>query len=184
MFGYAQTDWELKKNEDGIQVYTRELGKSSIKEFKVVSVFQTNMSSIIDKITDAENLKNWNYRTTKSKLLERVSDSVFVVYMYNDFPWPIKDRDHVSKLVLLKESDSTVKINITSLFQKVPKDNNTIRIEEFSGFWLIEKIDDGVRVTQQMHGEPKGNVPSVIINATLTKAPFNTLKNLKTVLSN
>jgi hypothetical protein len=180
---YSQGEWELKKNEDGIKVYTRKTNKSSVKEFKAVMVLNTSITTLVDKITDAKRLKYWNYKTTKSKLLKRVSDSVFVVYMYNDFPWPVKNRDHISKLSLLKTDSSIVRINITSLPKYIPKHEDAIRIEKFSGYWLLEKIDKGIRVTQQMHGEPKGNVPSIIINATLAKAPLYSFKTLKQQLS-
>lgn len=181
---YSQNDWELKKNEDGIKVYTRKTNKSSVKEFKAVMLLKTTMTSLVDKITDAKGLKNWNYRTTKSRLLERISDNESIVYMYNDFPWPVKNRDHISRLTLLNIDPSTVKIEITSVPNIVPEYDNAIRIEEFSGFWLLEKTNKGVLVTQQMHGEPKGNVPSVIINATLAKAPLYSFKRLKKHLIN
>lgn len=181
---YSQNDWELKKNEDGIKVYTRKTNKSSVKEFKAVMLLKTTMTSLVDKITDAKGLKNWNYRTTKSRLLERISDNESIVYMYNDFPWPVKNRDHISKLTLLNIDPSIVKIEITSVPNIVPEYDNAIRIEEFSGFWLLEKTNKGILVTQQMHGEPKGNVPSVIINATLAKAPLYSFKRLKKHLIN
>ena len=183
-FGYSQSDWELKKNEDGIKVYTRKIHESSVKEFKAVMLLKTSMTSLVGKITDAEGLKNWNYKTTKSRLLERVSDSVFIVYMYNDFPWPVKNRDHISKLTLFEVNSSTIRIDIRSVPNKLPEYDNTIRIEEFSGYWLLEKTDNGIRVTQQMHGEPKGNVPSMIINATLAKAPLYSFKRLKNSIIN
>lgn len=182
---YSQIDdWELKKDEDGIKVFTRKTDKSSVKEFKAITVLQNSMSSIINKITDAKGLKDWNYRTTKSRLLERVSDCEYVIYMYNDFPWPVKDRDHISRLTLFDINSETVKINIEPMPNKLPEYNDVIRIEEFSGYWLLEKLETGVRVTQQMYGEPKGNVPSVIINATLAKAPLYSFKSLKGQLTN
>jgi hypothetical protein len=181
---YSQNDWELKKNYDGIKVYTRKTNKSSVKEFKAVMLLKTSMTSLIGKITDAKGLKNWNYRTTKSRLLERISDNESIVYMYNDFPWPLKNRDHISKLTVLNIDPATVKIKITSVPNMIPEYDDAIRIEEFSGYWLLENTNNGIRVTQQMHGEPKGNVPSVIINATLAKAPLYSFKKLKKHLIN
>ncbi len=179
LFSFSQEQWELKLQENGIEVYTRKTNKSSIKEFKAVVVLQASMQSVIEKITDADGLRNWNYKTTKSRLIERVSDKEFVIYMYNDFPWPVKDRDHISKLILSKIDSSSVRIDITPLPNRLPELDDVIRIEEFSGYWLLEKTAAGVRVTQQMYGEPKGNIPSFIINATLAKAPLYSFKRLK-----
>lgn len=179
LFSFSQEHWELKLQEDGIQIYTRKTANSSIKEFKAVTVLQAPMQSVIDKITDAEGLKNWNYKTTKSRLIERVSDKELIIYMYNDFPWPVKDRDHISRLTLSKIDSSSVRIDIMSLPNRLPEIEDAIRIEEFSGYWLLEKTTNGVRVTQQMHGEPKGSIPSLIINATLAKAPLYSFERLK-----
>lgn len=179
LFSFSQEQWVLKEQEDGIRVYTRKTRKSSVKEFKAITVFQASIQSVIDKITDAEGLKHWNYKTTESRLIERVSDKEFIIYMYNNFPWPVKDRDHISKLTLSKIDSSSVRIDISSLPNRLPKIEGVIRIEEFSGYWLIEKTVNGVQVTQQMYGEPKGRVPSLIINATLAKAPLYSFKRLR-----
>lgn len=179
LFSFSQEQWVLKEQENGIRVYTRKTRKSSVKEFKAITVFQASIQSVIDKITDAEGLKHWNYKTTESRLIERVSDKEFIIYMYNNFPWPVKDRDHISKLTLSKIDSSSVRIDISSLPNRLPKIEGVIRIEEFSGYWLIEKTVNGIQVTQQMYGEPKGRVPSLIINATLAKAPLYSFKRLR-----
>ena len=69
--------------------------------------------------------------------------------------------------------------DISSLPNRLLKIEGVIRIEEFSGYWLIEKTVNGIQVTQQMYGEPKGRVPSLIINATLAKAPLYSFKRLR-----
>ena len=59
-----------------------------------------------------------------------------------------------------------------------------IRVVNFSGFWLLEKTKSGVRVTQQMYGDPGGSLPVFIVNSMLVNAPFNTFKRLKEQLNN
>lgn len=183
-FGFCQSSWELKKDEEGIRVYTRAINASAIDEFKAVAVFQTTLHDLIRVITDAENLKKWNYKTIQSKLLKKTNENEFIIYMYNDFGWFIRDRDHISKLTVTRLSETTIKISINSLPEYLPEIQNAIRIEEFSGFWLLEKSTDGVRVTQQMYGVPRGYVPPVLVNATLAKAPLYTFKQLKVLLEN
>lgn len=183
-FGYCQSAWELKKNEDGIRVYTRETTTSAINEFKAEAVFKTTLDYLVQVITDAENLKQWNYKTSKSRLLERTTNNTLIIYMYNDFGWLVKDRDHISELTVVPLSKTTIKITINSLPTYLPETANAIRIEEFSGFWLLEKIPAGIRVTQQMYGNPKGHVPALLVNATLAKAPLHTFTQLKKLLEN
>ena len=181
---YSQSVWELEKDASGIQVYTRKVSVSSIKEYKATTLIKTSLKSLVNKIIDGEHLKDWNYKTTKSNLLEKTSDTEYLVYMYNDLPWPAKNRDHISELKLDVVSNSLTKISIKSAPKKLKEQKGVIRVVNFSGFWLLEKTKSGVRVTQQMYGDPGGSLPVFIVNSMLVNAPFNTFKRLKEQLNN
>ena len=181
---YSQSDWKLEKDASGIQVYTRIVSVSSIKEYKAITLMKTSLKSLVNKIIDGEHLKDWNYKTTKSRLLEKKSDNEYLVYMYNDLPWPAKNRDHVSELKVDVISNSLTKICIKSVPEKLTEKRGVIRVVNFSGFWLLEKTKLGVKVTQQMHGDPGGSLPTFIINSMLINAPFNTFKLLREQLDN
>jgi len=181
---YSQSVWKLEKDASGIQVYTRKVSDSSIKEYKAVTIIKTSLKSLVNKITDGEHLKDWNYKTTKSSLLEKKSDNEYLVYMYNDLPWPAKNRDHISELKLEMISNSLTKISITSVPEKLTENRGVVRVVNFSGFWLLEKTKLGVKVIQQMHGDPGGSLPTFIVNSMLVNAPFNTFSRLKEQLDN
>jgi DNA-directed RNA polymerase beta' subunit len=181
---YSQAVWELEKDASGIQVYTRKVSVSSIKEYKATTLIKTSLKLLVNKIIDGEHLKDWNYKTTKSSLLEKKSDTEYFVYMYNNLPWPAKNRDHISELKLAIINSSLTKINIKSAPKKLTEKRGVIRVVDFSGFWLLEKTKLGVKVTQQMHGDPGGSLPAFIVNAMLVNAPYHTLKQLKEQLDN
>ena len=182
--GYSQSVWKLEKDASGIQVYTRDVSTSSIKEYKATALIKTSLQSLVNKIIDGEHLKEWNYKTTKSSLLEKKSDNEYLVYMYNDLPWPAKNRDHISELKLDVISNSLTKISIKSVPEKIIEKKGVIRVVNFSGFWLLEQTKLGVMVTQQMYGDPGGSLPAFIVNSMLVNAPFNTFKQLKEQLDN
>lgn len=181
---YSQSVWELEKDASGIQVYTRTVSISSIKEYKATTLIKTSLESLVNKILDGEHLKDWNYKTTKSSLLEKKSDNEYLVYMYNDLPWPAKNRDHISELKLDVVNSLLTKISIKSSPKKLIEKKGVIRVVDFSGFWLLEKTKLGVKVTQQMYGDPGGSLPAFIVNSMLVNAPFNTFKQLKEQLDN
>lgn len=178
-FSHAQYKWSIKKDENGIKVYTRVVRGSKFKEYKATTLINAPIDSIIAVLVDGDNFKKWNYKTTTSTLLSRVSNNEFVVYMFNDMPWPAKNRDHISGLTLYKVNDSLAKIDIKSLPNRLPLNNNIIRVVDFSGFWLLEKSHNGTLVTQQMHGDPGGFIPYFIVNTVIVDAPFNSFSRLK-----
>jgi len=182
--GYSQSIWMLEKNASGIKVYTRSVSVSSIKEYKAITLIKTSLKSLVDKIIDGEHLKDWNYKTTKSSLLEKKSENEYLVYMYNDLPWPAKDRDHFSELKVNVINESLIKIGIKPGSKKNLEKSGVIRVVNFSGFWLLEKTKQGIKVTQQMYGDPGGALPTFIVNSMLVKAQFYNFQQLKKQLGN
>lgn len=177
--GVSQVDWKLIKDASSIKVYTRAVNTSRIKEYKAETVINTTLSALVDKITDGDKLKNWNYKVAKSSLIDQKSENVYMVYMYNDLPWPVKNRDHISELSVIKVDSETVKVKIAPSSVSVPKKDGVVRVIDFSGFWLFQKTEFGVKVTQQMHGDPGGRLPTFVVNSLLITAPYYTLRKLK-----
>lgn len=184
LLGFGQDSWELKKTEQDIKVYTRAKDSSAIKEYKVTMSLTASKEAILATIIDAENIKNWNYKTTESSLIKKEGDSVFYIYMYNDLPWPVTNRDFISKLTINRPQENTITIAIVpGADTLVKRRKGVIRMTKFKGTWLLKETSSGTtEITQQIHGEPEGNLPLFIINSTLVTAPFNTFLKLKEIL--
>ena len=44
---FAQGNWKLEKDKDGIKVWTRKQANSNLKEYKGVMVIQSNMDKLV-----------------------------------------------------------------------------------------------------------------------------------------
>ncbi|MDG3582713.1 START domain-containing protein [Galbibacter pacificus] len=179
-------EWNLKRNTNNIKVYTRELDSTKFNEYKAVLIARTSIKKALETIVDADNLKKWNYKTPQSKLVKKISDSEFVFWMENDLPWPISNRDHVSSINVSQPEANTYKIVIKPADSNyVEKEKNIIRMDNFEGYWLIKEIGkDSVEITQQMYGDPKGTIPSWLVNSILVTFPYHSFENLKEILEN
>ncbi|WP_456867942.1 START domain-containing protein [Galbibacter sp. BG1] len=179
-------EWNLKRNSNKIKVYTRSLDSTKFNEYKAILVANSSPEKAIKIITDGNNLKNWNYKTPKSEVLKKVSETEYIFWMENDLPWPVNDRDNISRVTINQTDASTYKINIEPADSTYVKANkNVIRMDNFKGYWLIKPIGkDSVEVTQQMYGDPKGNIPSWIANSILTTFPYHSFEKLKEILEN
>lgn len=181
---YGQEGWELKKNEDDIQVFIRDNDSVKLKEYQAITKVSVSKNKVLSTLLKADNIKEWNYKTSESYLIRKEGDSIFYIYMYNDLPWPILNRDSISKLTVIQENETVTRIKIEAVNETmVEEKNNVIRMKIFEGFWLIEEFDDYVKITQQMYAKPEGSIPNFIINSTLVSAPFNTFLKLREVLS-
>lgn len=175
----AQDDWKLAKDSKGIKIYTKNREGFSVKEYKAITRINSTREELLKTILNGDSLQYWTYKTDDSKLLKKESDSLYYVYMYNDFPWPVKNRDHISKLIVSYPSENSTMVSIESSPKYIPNKKGVVRVVDFSGFWLFENQDEGVLVTQQLYGDPAGYLPNFIVNSMLVKGPYNTFLKLK-----
>lgn len=181
-----EQEWELKRNTNNIQVYTRELDSTKINEYKAILKVNTSLEKVLEVLTDGNGLKNWNYKTPESELIAKISETEFIVWMQNDLPWPISDRDNISRVTINQVSEEVYKIDISPADSTYIKANkNVIRMDNFKGNWLIRNVDKNtVEITQQMYGDPNGSLPAWLINSILTTFPYHSFEKLKGILEN
>jgi len=177
---FAQTNWELRKDEDGIKVFTRKVNGSSIREFRAEAVMEGKLSNFVAVMQDVENYDELFTNQEESKILD-ISDTVHIHYVITDTPWPITDRDGVYKYTYQQDYfDKSVKIKIEAIEGYVEKNSKFVRMKNASGYWLFVPVDDNkVMVIFQMHAETEGNIPGWIINMFIVDSPHKQFQNLR-----
>lgn len=64
----------------------------------------------------------------------------------------------------------------------LPEVDGYVRVSRIDGFWEFAPKEGGeVEVTYQVHTEPGGNVPSWLANKFVVEAPYNTLRQLRSL---
>ncbi len=176
----AQGPWELKKDKNGIQVFIRTVPDSKIHEFKALMKVEAEMDALIAMVQDGDNLKNWNYKTSESATVKLLSKTERIIWMKNDLPWPIRNRDHVTHMTLQRISSTETRIYIQpDTSNAVPPKDDAVRIVNFRGVWTFKQLENSVEVSYQLFGDPNGKLPSWLLNSLLTKAPYSSFKNLR-----
>lgn len=176
---FAQKTWKLKKDKENIQIYTKSIDSSKIKAYKVEMTVESSIEKVKDIITDGDKLHVWNYKAIDSKLLEKPSDSEYIIWLALNLPWPLRNRDVVISLSLKRISQDALRIDVMAASDKYETQEDYLRITYFKGYWLLEQQDNMVKITHQMHGDPSGNVPSWFVNSTIAKAPYYNFKALR-----
>jgi hypothetical protein len=100
-------------------------------------------------------------------------------------PWPIKDRDGVYKSeTSVTNNGKLAHISLSPLGSYLEEKKDLIRMYGGVGYWEIEELPDkNVKITYQFHGDPAGKIPAWLANSVIVSNPFNTLKNLKVLVS-
>lgn len=178
---YCQnTSWTLKKNENGISVYTRGAEDSDFKELKSVVVLKTSLSSIVSLLNDWDTYPQWVYRCGKSSTLKKISDSEVIHYQTVVAPWPADNRDFVVNVKLTQDPvTKIIVIKSESKPEYIPEVEDHVRIKKFRASWTLVPLSDGrVEVTYQLLVDPAGYVPAWIINLAVVDGPYETALNL------
>ena len=71
----AQTDWQLKKDEDGIKVYTCSTPNSNFKSVKVECTVKATLSQLVAFLLDVEKQHDWVYNNKSSQLVKKIGDN-------------------------------------------------------------------------------------------------------------
>lgn len=176
----VQSEWKLRKDKDGIKVYTRESSDGKSIEFKATTSIQQNSDKVLAIINKTEELHKWQTNLEEAKVIKRISSTKWYEYSWIDLPWPFANRDAVMLKEVKKDSNGDVTVSMVSKPSAYPVQEDLIRMNTANGFWKLTKQNSqGVNVTYQFYADPEINMPMWLINMFIVDGPFETLTNLK-----
>lgn len=175
----GQSSWQLEKDENQIKVYTREIPGSSFKEYKAVGILSGKIENVISLLQNPDNYINWIPDCKNAHLIQKNENS-HIHYIENEAPWPVDNRDLIMKYEYIKKNEHSYYIKVSTLPNFEPRKKDIVRIEQISGFWEIIQISEKkIKIINQIHAEPNGQIPSGIANAFVVNSPYKTLLGMQ-----
>lgn len=181
-------DWALKKNSNGIKVYTATKGDSKYDAFKAVTTLNVPIAKVTEQLKDAPTYTQWLDKCIENRLTKRVTEKSYYVYTVINFPAFSSDRDVHSRVKVNETASGQIHIAVTRVsVSEVGTVSNTcsscITMPNFSGNWILTPIDaQTTEVIYQAHAEPGGSLSAWLVDMFLVKSPYNTLKNFQNLL--
>ncbi|MEQ9064624.1 MAG: hypothetical protein RIE58_10645 [Vicingaceae bacterium] len=173
-------EWTLKKDRDGIKVYTKE-SASGYDTFRATLTLKCNIHGLVYLVKDVQNAPKWMYKIKEIRMINEVDYSNWNAWSSVGMPWPIEDRDIVTTQKLTK-SDNEFRIDVKSIPSSYKKVEGHVRIENAQGYWLfIQNNDQTVDIVYEFQSDP-GGIPAWIVNAFVEDSPFNTLLGMKRMI--
>lgn len=181
----AEEEWSLKKDQDGIKVYTRSVEGSAIDEFKAVTILtDAKLIDVLDVVTNVSGFVDLFPNCTEATVLEKQDRYNTVHYIETDVPFPVSDRDGIyEQRTHLDPGGASATVTIRALPERLPENKKLVRITHASGTWKLTQAGSNVNVAYQFHGEPGGAVPAWMANSFIVDSPFGTLQNLRKILA-
>ncbi len=180
--GKAQNhEWKCVKNADSILVYSRKSDSANYRVVKAVTEVRSSLSALVSILTNAPHHKDWVYNNKKAEILKKENPFSWVVYSQVHVPWPVTDRDIISK-TWMKQDTATKEVTIHAEADPdyLPENPDHVRIPYAVAEWhFIPQGHDRVKVIFTIEVDVGGNVPQWLANLTAAKGPFQTMKNLR-----
>jgi hypothetical protein len=177
----AQKNWELKKEQDGIRIFSRPGDNTRVNDMKVEMVLAARLSSLAALILDIGNYPNWSFSTDKSYVLKRISASELYFYTLIQSPWPVSNRDLTIHLHLIQDSATRVlSIYADEIANLIPEKKGIIRVPVSIERWTVTPLaGDKIKINYELKLDPGASVPRWLINMFATKGPFETFSHLR-----
>lgn len=181
---FAQGNWELKKDDNGIQVYSRKPLTGNLKELRVVTTLDATENQLIAALQDVGNYTEWVYGNKKSALIKRVDAQTIIYFSEAHLCWPIKDRDLIVQLTVDQNPETKVlNMQAKSLPTYMPAKAGFIRIPYSLANWVVTPVGDNkIKVDYTFSIDPGGSIPAWLVNATLAIGPYNSFVKLRELL--
>jgi len=178
---YAQQDWTLKEDKEGISVYTRNFPDSKFKAIRVRCELAATLSQFVALILDVDAGTQWVYSTKSAVLLKMVSPSELYYYSEIEIPWPLTNRDFIAHLKVTQDpATRVVTIYGPTVPGYLPVKKGIVRVARSEGLWVITPLAaNRIKVEYTLKTDPGGSIPPWMVNLFATKGPLESFRNLK-----
>lgn len=176
-----RANWQLVRDDNGIKVYTYDSEHSDILKAKASAVINAPLEIIKSILDDIDNRHRWVPYLQKSVLLQTLEDKSRIEYSVFYAPWPAFDRDFVYRLNIVDESENYIYYEMSSVISPLMEEQPwLVRAELFESAYTLSRLSEGrTRLEVVYHADPKGWLPSWIVNIIQKRLPYKIVVNLR-----
>ena len=179
----AQQEWDLQRDRNGIQVYTKAVAGSPYAAVRTVTVLDDiRLSALVALLEDVTACSEWADKCAESFVYERVTETESYIYTHNALPFPVKDRDHLSHVRWSQDTATlTVIMESTATEGIMEKRSGLLRITESDIVWRFVPRPTGmVEIINEAHINPGSSLPAWVTNMLLIDTPYQTMQSFIT----
>lgn len=176
----AYADWQLEKDEGGIQIHSRAVKGSKAREVSALSTLNADVIRVVNFLQDPATNARWVPNSKSVSIFERPSQGVTLVHFVMQAGWPFQARDAVARFELVQAPNSTVWIRFESQPERLPPFANTVRLRTYSGCWRLTPLSSqSTHLEYRSHIEAGGRIPAWMANAVAIRSTFTALQDLQ-----
>mgnify|MGYP004000289011 CR=1 FL=1 len=174
--------WLPVTYEDGIAVYTKDVPGRGFPTFRGVGMIEADIFDVLAVISDIKRHPEWMSRCKESRLLDKKSETEYIVYTRTDAPWPVSDRDavfHSKSTVNIADKEVIVRFWAVRS-NRMPKVNGVVRMVELNGRYKLKAWGKGrTKIDYMVDANPGGMIPTWMAKMATKKMPLITIQKLR-----
>jgi hypothetical protein len=177
-------DWELKKNQEGVKVFTKSNANSPFDLLMAECEVNVGINQMLALIYDVSRHTEWVYNSVQSVLIKKNSTYDIIYYGETYAPWPVSNRDLVIHLTAFTDSITGI-CNITAISEPKlkPLVKGKIRIPRSVSKWKLIAINkQTTRVIYTLDIDPGGSLPSWLVNFASIEGPYLSFLKMRALL--
>ena len=173
--------WEWVGNIDGVKTWKKEIAGQDTLAFKGELFANVDIGKVLEVFTDGKHRRHWvdRYDAHKTYQKQPLIEEYWIEF---DLPWPVSNRDYVLRSDGIAKKDESIFVcNIKSIVRKdAPEDDCCVRAQAFQTYYKFEAFKGKTRtkLTVEVHTDPKGMLPTWLVNMLQKKWPSKTLSGL------
>ncbi len=176
----ADAPWEQIRDSDGIVIHRRVVPGSPLVAFKGEGLIEQPILRVAMVLLDPTRSHEWADRVVEARELGEVSAREVVHYSRVRGTWVTKDRDFVTRITLELEPGRLIRLRLRATEDPRAPVTEHVRGEILEGsFTLTAEGEARTRVTAELHVDPKGTIPTWMVNAFQRRWAYKTITALR-----
>jgi hypothetical protein len=180
-------DWQLKKEKDGIRIYTRwieaEEGRMARQMHAIMQV-DAGLDASVMALTDEVQVKKWLNRAKDYYHFDGTDSHHWYAYTQFKIPWPLDNQDLITYNIL-EQDDNTlaVQVLLEGRPDHRPEENGVKRIPHFDGKWIFTPLPDGkVQIEYFIFTKSKPVLPRWVIDPIVESGLWSTFADMQAII--
>lgn len=173
--------WQKVYIKDGVEVFRKKLEGTPILGFAGEVMMSASPGKIMAIMSDIDNKPKWVDRMIENRVLEQLNPSTQVEYSHFSAPWPVSNREFVYRVQARYRPSGESTIDVRSIeHQGAPHAEGSVLGEILEARYILKSVTGtNTKVRVEVLMDPKGSLPTWLVNLVQESWPFKTLTALR-----
>jgi len=179
---HADDAWKPVASDHGVEIYRRTVPGSDVVALMGVGIVDAPVWKVASILLDTKRAPEWADSLKESRVLRRIGPTAYVEYNHIGLPLIIRDRDFVSEVQIdVDAAARTFALVYRPSGDGVPAPTHNVRGEILAGRFEAVSVERGARtrLTAEVQADPKGLLPTWIVNMFQRNWPVTTFERLR-----